>query len=236
MHCSCKLSNGKQIAGLPERLRPRLFAGLPEAEVNTIVSLARHKHLRASSVVLHEGDAADRLFMLASGQGRQFVTTKVGRKVMLYWLTAGQMLGGMSMLSAPARYLATSQMLTDGCALMWERQTIREIVSRYPVLLDNALSIAATENVAWSIATQVSLSTDDARGRVAHLLVSLACGIGIATPEGVELRITNEDLAAAANVTPFTASRYLAEWQRAGALTKGRGKLVLRRPFLLVSG
>jgi CRP-like cAMP-binding protein len=206
---------------------------LSKAELDAVLSVAKHREFRASSVIIHEGDPAERLFVLVSGHGRQFVTTSQGRKILLFWLTAGQVFGGIAMLSTPTQYLASTELHSDSCALVWDRQTIRELVSRCPQLLDNALSIAATENVAWLIAAHVSLSSDDARGRIAHLLISLACGIGKPIANGVELNITNEDLAAGANVTPFTVSRFLGEWQRAGVLTKGRGKVLLRKPELL---
>ena len=46
--------------------------------------------------------------------------------------------------------------------------------------------------------------------------------------------VANEEVAAGANVTPFTVSRFLSKWQREGILGKGRGKIILRRPELLV--
>lgn len=86
---------------------------------------------------------------------------------------------------------------------MWERQTIRKLVSRYPALLDNVLSIAVTENIAWSTAAHISLSSEDAHGRIALLLVSLASAIGEATAVGVEMQITNEDLAEGIRPVPL---------------------------------
>jgi CRP-like cAMP-binding protein len=77
--------------------------------------------------------------------------------------------------------------------------------------------------------------SDDAVGRIANLLLSLASGIGKVCPDGVEIPVGNEELAAGANVTPFTVSRTLSEWQREGILTKGRGKLLLQRPELIMS-
>ncbi|MFY9939849.1 MAG: helix-turn-helix domain-containing protein [Silvibacterium sp.] len=53
--------------------------------------------------------------------------------------------------------------------------------------------------------------------------------------EGVELNVRNEELANEANITVFTASRLLNEWQRQGILTKSRGKVVLRSPEALMS-
>jgi CRP-like cAMP-binding protein len=89
--------------------------------------------------------------------------------------------------------------------------------------------------MAWSTAAHVSLSSEDAHGRVAHLLISLASAIGKATPNGVELKVLNEDIAEGANVTQFTVSRCLRDWQRADIVMKRRGKILLRKPELLIA-
>jgi CRP-like cAMP-binding protein len=235
MHCACKLSLGNQIVGLPDDLKPRFLSGLSKAQLDSVLSVAKHRQFRASSVILNEEDPAERLFLLTSGHGRHFVITSDGRKILLHWLTAGQVFGGAAILSTPFQYLANTEVLSDSCAIVWERQTIRELASRFPALLDNALSIAVTENIAWSTAAHVSLTFDDAHGRVAHLLVSLASAIGNATHDGVEMKVLNEDLAEGANVTPFTVSRCLREWERAGILAKRRGKILLRKPELLLT-
>ena len=65
--------------------------------------------------------------------------------------------------------------------------------------------------------------------------LSLASGIGQPTPDGVEIEITNEDVADGANVTPFTVSRSLSNWERIGILKKRRGRIVLRKPELLLT-
>ena len=235
MSCPCKLSVGNQILGLPDELKSRFFRGLSSVELTSVLSAATHRRYRTSSVIINQEDPAERFFLLTSGHGRHFVITSEGRKILLRWLSAGQIFGGAALLSTPYQYLACTEVLTDSCALVWERQTIRQLGSTFPILLDNLLSIAVTESIAWSTAAHVSLSADDAQGRVAHLLVSLASAIGKATRAGVELRVLNEDLAEGANVTPFTVSRCLTEWQRAGLLTKRRGKILLRKPELLLA-
>ena len=234
-NCGCKLLPGRQVASLPPGLLPRFISGLPKNALLEILSVATHQRFRASSVVLHEGDPAEQFFMLTSGQGRHFILTSDGQKILLHWLTSGQVFGGAALLSTPSNYLASTEVLSDSCALVWDRKTIRELVSQFPGLLDNGLSIAITESIAWFVATRISLVSDDAMGRIAQLLVSLASGIGKAGPEGIELHVGNEDLAAGANVTTFTVSRTLATWQREGVLTKGRSKILLQKPELLVT-
>ena len=65
---------------------------------------------------------------------------------------------------------------------------------------------------------------------------ALAGGWATRFGQGVELAVRNEDLADEANVTVFTASRFLNEWQREGILVKTRGKIVLRSPQALLRG
>ena len=204
------------------------------SELDVIVSVATHRRFLGSSVIVHEEDPADRLFLLTSGRGRHFVLTGNGRKILLHWLTAGQIFGGAAMISSPSKYLASTEVLSDSCALVWDREVIREMISRMPRLLDNAFSIAVTEHIAWLVAAKVSLSAEDAESRIAQLLVSLACGIGNDGPEGVVIPVGNEDLAAAANVTPYTVSRSLSKWQQEGILRKGRNRVILLQPERLV--
>jgi CRP-like cAMP-binding protein len=66
------------------------------------------------------------------------------------------------------------------------------------------------------------------------VLSSLAKEIGQMVPGGVELHVRNEELAHEANVTIFTVSRLMGEWQRRGLLKKGRGKVVLHHPKDLI--
>ena len=47
------------------------------------------------------------------------------------------------------------------------------------------------------------------------MLAHLTDAIGREVSGGVELEVTNEELANAANITPFTASRIVSEWQTA---------------------
>jgi CRP/FNR family transcriptional regulator, nitrogen oxide reductase regulator len=92
--------------------------------------------------------------------------------------------------------------------------------------LDNAILIAY-DYFSWHLASHVALTCHTARQRLAQALASLAKTIGQHVAGGVELDVTNEEVANAANVTPFTASRLFSAWQRNGVLTKSRGKILL---------
>jgi CRP/FNR family cyclic AMP-dependent transcriptional regulator len=205
------------------------LAGLAEPNRRSILGAGIERRFSANSVVVHQEDPADRLFLITEGRGRFFFVTENGRKLVLDWLSPGDIFGAGALLYAPSHYLVSVEMLKDSRVLVWNRATIRRLAGCYPRLLDNALSIAR-DYLAWYVTSRASLASHNARQRLAHVLVNLAQGIGHATPEGVELKVSNEELASAANITPFTASRLLNQWQRGEALIKSRGKVLLRSP------
>jgi len=59
------------------------------------------------------------------------------------------------------------------------------------------------------------------------MLVVSARQLGRTGREGIELDLTNEQLAMTAQVGLFTATRKLSKWQDLGILKKYRGKIVL---------
>jgi CRP-like cAMP-binding protein len=91
----------------------------------------------------------------------------------------------------------------------------------------------ASDYLTWYFADHVALTCHTARQRLAQVLTRLAGVIGHKVSGGVEFDATNEELASAANITPFTASRLLSEWQTNRAIAKHRGKILIRSPDLL---
>jgi CRP-like cAMP-binding protein len=66
-----------------------------------------------------------------------------------------------------------------------------------------------------------------AEERLARVLVESAGQLGHSGPEGIEVDLKNEEIALAAHISLFTATRHLSKWQRTGLLKKYRGKIVL---------
>jgi CRP-like cAMP-binding protein len=220
--------------GIPtERVEFRFLKGLQPSEIDAILAAARHRRYAMNSVVIDQGEPADYFFLLTKGCARVFFITQQGRKVLLRWLAPGEILGGTALLPTPSTYLVSTEMVKESSVLVWRRSAIRDLVIRFPKLLDNALPFAL-DYLTWFLAAHTALISNTARERLAQVLLSLAPGIGQKVPGGVRLEVTNEQLANAANVTIFTTSRILSEWQKNGAVVKGRGSLLLRAPHRLL--
>lgn len=210
-------------------IRPRFLEGLAQAEVNTIVAAAKQRRYLANSVVVNQGHPADQFFLLISGRARYFYITPDGRKTILFWLPPGEIFGGAALLSRPSDYLVSTEAVKPSSMMVWDRATIRTLVARYPRLADNALLIMFDYLVAYR-AVHVSMTSQSAPQRLARVLADLSMGIGQRVSGGIELDVRNEELANEANITPFTASRILSQWQRQGVVRKNRGKILLRSP------
>jgi CRP-like cAMP-binding protein len=221
------------IATLPSGQKLRFLDGLAPRELETIRGAATERRFLANSVITNQGNPADNLSLLTAGRARYFFLTPEGKKVLLLWLTPGEIIGGAALFTRTSPYLLSCEAVKDSTVLVWDRTTIRSLAARFPRLMENAL-LLASEYLAWYLADHVALTCQTARQRLAQVLVCLAGVIGQKVAGGIEFDVTNEDLASAANITPFTASRLLSEWQRNRAVVKRRGKIVLRSPERLL--
>lgn len=210
------------------------LAGLTRPELDAVLSAALQREFPAKTIVTEEGGRASHVFLLVSGRARYVFLTEQGEKVVLHWILPGEVVGGMALLSDAMPYIVSSETVRQSSMLIWKRDTIRQLFDHYPKLLDNSLSVLAQYLVLYRVGHE-ALICQDARERLATLLRNLAIRMGRRTANGTALDVTNEELASAANVTHFTASRLLSEWQRNRLISKTRGRIVVFSPANLVS-
>lgn len=214
-----------------------LLRGLKPQEIDVILAAARVRRFPAKSVMTYQGEPANHLLLLWKGRARYFFETPNGKKLIMIWITPGRSFGGAALSTRPSPYLLSTETVRDSVVLVWDGATIRGLARRFPQLLENAI-VCAVDYLSWYIAAHAALCSQTARERLASVLLGNASSMGEKVPGGIEFDITNEELANAANITAYTASRILSEWQRTGAVRKQRGKLFVRstdRLFLRVA-
>ncbi|HEY7352794.1 MAG TPA: Crp/Fnr family transcriptional regulator [Terriglobales bacterium] len=211
----------------------QIVQGLSKVEQTSVFAAALYRRFPSTSVVTSQGEPANHLFLLLKGSARYFFLTPDGRKTYLMWLTPGDIFGGATLLVERSYFLVSTEIVKGSRALVWRRSAIRDLTIQYPRLLENSLNIAHNYLV-WYVATHMSLICHSARERLGRTLIALATGLGKKCGDGLQLDVTNEQLANTANITEFSVSRFLNEWQRNGALTKCRGGILLRAPDRLL--
>jgi len=163
-----------------------------------------------------------------------YKTTPEGRKLFLRWIAPGDAFGLAALLQIQQPYLMTIHAMSEGCLFVWDRVSAQALVSQIPRLRENAYTIAGDYVASLSDAL-TARSSQTAQQRIARVLLESARQTGHAGTPGIELALTNEQLAEMADVTLFTVSRQLNEWQNQGILKKSRRKILLRAPNRLSS-
>lgn len=211
----------------------KLLEGLAARDQELVLGAATVRRFAADTVITTQGTPADRLYVLLSGCVRFFYTTPDGRKFLLIWVAPGEAFGGAAIMPTRSAYLMSCEAVKESKVLSWDRATMRGFAEKFPQMMQNALTIAG-EYVTWYLAAHVALSSHTARERLASVLLGLARAIGVKTSKGIEIEVTNEELANAANITHYTASRLMSEWQKNRTIVKRRGTILLLSPAHLV--
>jgi len=181
-------------------------------------------------VMTYQGDSSDYFLLMWKGRGRFFYETPSGKKIILLWIKPGETFGVAALSRRPnSLYLASSEAVHDSIVLAWDGPTILALGQRFPRLLENVIYLTFNY-VSWYIAAHSALVSESAQERLANLLVALGPSIGQAVSDGIEIDVTNQELADSVNINVYTASRIVSEWQRLGAIRKHRGKILLRYP------
>ena len=203
-----------------------LLRGLKPNERDAVLRAGRPRRFPAKSVMTYQGDPADYLLLLWKGRARYFHEAIYDRKLILKWITLGHTFGGAALVSGPANYLVSTEAVRDCVVVEWDGPTIRGLARRFPLLLENAHRIAM-DYVSWYVSAHAALILESARQRLASVILGLAKTVGEKTSAGIEIDVTNQELADSANITPHTASRLIGTWQKSGSIRKTKGKITL---------
>jgi CRP-like cAMP-binding protein len=220
-------------SALAVALSSNFFNGLEQTAVQAVLSGALVRRISAKENIVTGGHRATHFFLVKSGRVRYYHLTKQGEVVVLARLVPGDVMGLVALLKTQSTYMATAEAASDSELLAWDHSVIRKLASHHPSLGENALNIAL-EYVRAYIGRHVGLVTKSAEERLAGTLLRLSDKSGEVHPDGIEIRATNDELGALADISPFTASRLMSSWARAGTVSKGRGRLLLHDPEALM--
>ncbi|MBW2272087.1 MAG: Crp/Fnr family transcriptional regulator [Deltaproteobacteria bacterium] len=185
-----------------ERIRPQLV----------------EKRFARGRALFFEGQDADYLWSIRSGEVRQYKSSPDGHITTLEVLGPGQIFGALSALDSGS-YPASAEGVSDGVAWCLKRSTFLRLLSEEPPLTTELLRII-TRRLDDARERMRSFAHDSAPCRLAQALLR-------ATRDG-EARVTRRDLAEAAGTTVETAIRVLRGFERKN-IVKGK----VGRVFLL---
>lgn len=205
-------------------LRPSTFLeALPEVGRDRVLAVAVRRTFSAKEVLVHQGDAADSLFLVESGSLAVRLTTAAGDSVMLTVLGAGDVFGEVGVLSGERERTATIEAIDDVAVRVLRRDDFEALRRRYIEVDDFLLILLArrTDRLSRLVAEAHHLAVDK---RVARRLLDA----GRHFTRGVlpvVVPLTQDDVAQLAGATRPTTNQVLKRFEADGVVRLARGRV-----------
>lgn len=191
-----------------------MFRGL---SADDRMSLAPHVHTHAyqrGDVVFTEGDAADRLYLVASGHVKICRATPGGEELILCVFGAGDPLGAVAVYEGKP-FPASAIALEPTVCLGIDREAYFDLLERSPTLV-RGLLLGLTRRL-----VELTARLDDVTGgrveqRFARFFLKLSGEVGRPRADGIliPMRLTRQELADLTGTTVETAIRIMSRWNK----------------------
>jgi CRP-like cAMP-binding protein len=205
--------------------RAPLFRGLDTQACAGLVRLARDRRVVRRESFFLQGDPATDVFVLFAGRLKSTQVTSAGDVVILRIVGPGETFGALE-IGPGGQYPSGAEALEPSHALLWDRYAFDQIAERHPVILRNVLRILSERMRSLEQSCR-ELATVRAAVRVASALLRLAGQMGRPADGGALVALGRDDIAQLTGCTPFTVSRFLADWEALGYVKSRREAVVL---------
>ncbi len=203
-----------------------LFASLTIDQIAAAADWFRVENFDQDAMIFLEGDSADRLWVVATGQVKIVKHTSDGQENLLEVITPGEMFGGAGLLLSV--HPATAVAMTPTTTLSIERGPYLHLIRQYP---DIALRIIYLLGERLQAAMKMrALAVERVDVRLANILLKLCDKAGAVTDEGmrINLPLSRQDLADMAGTTIETAIRVMSRFRKDGLVhTEPGGYIVV---------
>jgi CRP/FNR family transcriptional regulator, cyclic AMP receptor protein len=201
-----------------------LLRDVPLDDVERLLSIARRRTFKPAEVVFHQDDLGDSLHLVVKGRFAITRRTARGEDALLAIRTRGPAFGELALISGRGRS-ATVWALEAGETLSVHRIDFEALRTRHPSV-DRTLVALLAAQIERMDQLLSEAFYESANRRVLRRLLEL----GNAGERGdeVEVRITQDQLAALSGASRSTVSAVLAAEQRHGTIVIRRGATILR--------
>ena len=213
-----------------------VFQHCTDDDLNLILKNSITRSLEEGSFFFMQGDEAEYLYILTSGQVKLMQSNPNGQQVNLRTIYPWQMFGALGVTRGPgATYPATAETLENSTALAIQSAFLNSMMETRSYLSFDLMNLMTSYIQEMQVRYR-ELATEKVEQRVANALIRLAGQAGIKSEKeaGIELSFSRQDVAEMTGTTVYTVSRLLSEWERRGSIKTGRERITILKPHDLV--
>lgn len=206
-----------------------VLGSIPPVYRQAVLEQCERRSVAKGKTVWAQGEPADCVAFLYSGKAMSSYQSRNGKTGTTGFWCAGDLLGAGDIGS-------TTRHMTVRClepcviyTLSFER--FNDLVRRFPELA-GAIIRAMSVRLRWVSLLALTLETQSAFGRICGVLVALSERFGVPGEGGVliDLKLTNDDLAAIAGVSRQFINSTLQDLRKRGVIAGRRHSVVVVRP------
>jgi len=195
-----------------------LFSSLSEEQLAQVAAVAHERSLERNEILFLEGATAEHLFVVVTGAIRAYRMNKKGREQIIHVERLGATLAEIPMFD-DGPYPATAASEEPSIVLAIGKKDFKELCLREPHVLWSSLKVLAGRLRRHAELVN-SLSLQEVRSRLAHLLLSEARTTGERTGAGIqfEIKLSNQQLASRIGSVREVVSRTLNRFVEDGTI------------------
>jgi len=189
-----------------------LFSDLQKTELNAIADGAVIRSYPKNTIIIHEGDASDSLYIILSGKVKVFVSDNNGREVILAVQSSGEYFGEMALVDEMPRSASVITMVQSKFCIL-SKAIFESCLTHNPAIALKLLR-TQTQRVRRLTINVKNLALLDVYGRVARTLLNMA------TQQEdrmvIEHRLTHQDIAKMVGSSREMVSRIMKDLTTGG--------------------
>lgn len=215
--------NQIEMPYLPFIKQTALFQPLDDQQLVEVARRLNPRRYRAGTIIFHQGDPGECLYLLVSGRVRISLVHPDGREVALRIYSCGDSFGELSVLDRQQRS-ATATAMEDVTTLTLDRSAFQELLRENFVLVEHIMALLA-ERLRYTTDYSRQMAFLTVPGRVATRLVQLANEDGGCPP--VRLQLTQQALAEFTSTTREWVNRVLNNFADLRLIRLDRGAIMI---------
>ena len=149
-----------------------IFQGLSQEELDALAASSASRSFPKNTVVIHENDAADSLFVIESGKVKVYCSDKNGKEFIMNTLIAGDYFGELALLDDDKRSASVRTMEKSSFCIIY-KDDFNKVLEQQPNIA-KTLICNLTRRVRKLTQDVKALALQDVYGRVTNVLTSLA--------------------------------------------------------------
>jgi CRP-like cAMP-binding protein len=205
--------------------RNLLFRDLPAATIRQIAALSSSRSYGLGVHVFSQADPGDALYGVITGRIRISVSAPDGREMVLNIMEPGDTFGEIALLDGCQR-TATASAAAPSELMIIMREPFLALLQREPRLVDHLFRLLC-QRIRWTSGLAEDSALLGVPARLARRLLSLGKLHGHRTAGGVQLNISQEEVARFLGLSRQVINQYLQDWKGQGLVSLGRGKIVI---------